>query len=163
LQTVDFTKTKKLTVKENILAMIEKYERIKNESQEEIEKQALQNTIDTLYKKLYHIDGPEKIKEPKEIEVISPRIRKEEVTVEKEWSESPNKKKIAAKEARRLKALKDIFDFYAKKGASSIYLYKNFEDIVRESQEISLENFSILLKDFRIKIDPAVKSLNFFY
>jgi len=63
-------------------------------------------------------------------------------------------------EARRVKILKQIFDHYSKKTAGTNKVgYKSFEEIEKEKEGITLDIMTILLKDFKIKVDAGVRNI----
>ncbi len=63
-------------------------------------------------------------------------------------------------EARRVKILKQIYDYYSKKIAGTNKVgYKSFEEIEKEKEGITLDIMTSLLKDFKIKVDASVKEL----
>jgi len=127
-------------VKQVIMETIEKYEKMKRESINELEIQVLQTTIDTLRSRLQEIEN------------------KKEQTIEQEIQNEGLKQK---KEERRKNALKEIFEFYCVQqlnvGRSS-----TFDRLGRLLNTINIGTFTVFLKNFRLKIDHLVNCKIFF-
>lgn len=118
---------------EGLLITISKYQTMLDNAQNPIEKQALKNTILSLYDKIENLS---KSRENKDSEK-SPRSYNE------------------VREEKRIRALRDIFDFFCRKGLKIAKGF-TFESINRHYSGMTLEKFSVMLKDFNIKLDQMV-------
>lgn len=125
------------TTIEGLLITISKYQTMLDNAQSNIEKQALKNTILGLYDK---------------IENLSHSYR------EKKDAEKSPRSYTEVREEKRIRALRDIFDFFCRKGLRIIKGF-TFESINRHYSGMTLEKFSVMLKDFNIKIDQFVRTL----
>jgi len=128
----------------SILDKIKAYKESLSNSRDFNEKRAILNSINGLYHRLYEI-----------------KENREGLKSEEKYHLSTLIKNDVARQERRMRALRSIFDFYCKKGISMVKKYYTFDSIDRQTQAMSLENFSLLMKDFHIKVEPTVNE--FFY
>ena len=120
-------------VKKALLATIENYEQMFAEAKTEIEKQVLQTTIDTLYKKLDELEnGIIKTDRPK----IDPA-------------------ELKRREQKRKKAFKEIFYFYCTQQIN-LGSAQTFDKLGRLTNTINLGTYRVMLKNFRLKIQHHV-------
>ena len=124
-----------------ILDIISKYKEALTNSKDFTEKRAILNSINMYYHKLYEV-----------------KAKREGLTSEEQYHLSTLVRNETSKNEKRSKALKNIFEFYCKKAISMVKKYYTFDSINKQAQGMTLENFSVLLKDFRIKLDPSVKN-----
>lgn len=109
---------------------IAKYQKMLADCTNEVDRQILQTTIDTLNGKLHQLETGE----------LSSRKKKDSRT----------------KEEKKMRALRDTFDFYAKQQVSGGKA-PTFSKIQHQFNTINLGKFSVILKNFRIKIDNLVR------
>ena len=128
-------------VKSLILDTISKYKVMMTNSDKDVEKLVLQTTVETLYKK---------------INMLETGITNEKPRADAEKGEDEMMKK---KNSKILKALKDIFEFYAKQHLHGLKS-STFEEMERQYNSINLSKFSVILKRFFIKADHHVKVFN---
>ena len=121
-------------VRQTLIETIQKYEKIIQESRNKVEKEILQGTVDTLKSKLKELEAQKAQAEPEPT--------KEESSAQK-------------KEEKRIKALKEIFDFYC---AQQLNVGKasTFDRLDRISKTINLGTFKIILKNFKVKMSTLV-------
>ncbi len=123
-------------VKALLLETIEKYQQMINEASTEVEKQILQGTIDTLYEKINKLEaGPKDSNDESRI-LQDAKIQKK-------------------KEEKRMKSLRDIFDFYSKQQLNAGKA-PTFDRIERQFSSINLGKLSVIIKNFQMKIDQFV-------
>ena len=124
-------------VRELLLETIYKYKNMEQNANNNIEKQVLQTTIETLYKKIDELEKGE----------------------EKESDESGKEKNVKPRrtvEQKRWKALREIFEFYAKQQLNAAKSM-TFDKLGKQYNSMNLGKFSVMLKHFRIKYDNLVK------
>lgn len=117
-------------LKNTLLETIAKYRNMLNEAPSEIEKQVLQTAIETLLKKVKELDAPKP----------SDELTSEDTT----------------KSKKRIKALQEIFDFYSKQQLG-VGRPETFDKIQRHFKSVNIGKFSVILKDFRMKMDKLVR------
>jgi len=126
-------------VKALLLETIEKYQEMIKEASTEVEKQVLQGTIDTLYDKLNKLETGSKTLDDESRLLQEAKIQKK-------------------KEEKRMKALRDIFDFYSKQQLNAGKA-PTFDRIEKQFSSINLGKLSVIIKNFQMKIDQFVMSL----
>ena len=124
-------------LKNTLLETIMKYQSMVNGAPSEIEKQVLQSAIETLNQKVKELDAPE--------QAITPAV-----------SVLESNPDDATKSKKRIKALQEIFDFYSKQQLG-VGKPETFDKIKRHFKSVNLGKFSVILKDFRMKIDNLVR------
>ncbi len=122
-------------VKKALLATIENYEQMLQDAKTEIEKQVLQTTVDTLYKKLEELEnGVLESHEPK-------------------MSEAEKKRR----EQKRKRAFKEIFYFYCTQQINAGSAH-TFDKLGRLTNTINLGTYKVMLKNFRLKMEHHVRN-----
>ena len=125
-------------VKELLLDTISKYQMMAQNSNSQNEKNILETTIKTLYKKIQEL----------------------EIGEERESNESEKEKnlKFEKKVEKRIKSLREIFEFYSKQQLNAAKP-SSFDKMGKQFNSVNLGKFSVMLKQFRIKCDSLVKLL----
>lgn len=124
-----------------IFETIAKYQQMIDESSSEVERQVLQTTINTLYKKLDELETGEVTND---ISVVSAPKKETEVRI------------VRKKDEKRIKALREIFDFYSKQQLAG-GKPGTFDRLERQFNTLNLGKFSVILKNYKIKIDHMVR------
>jgi len=123
-------------VKKALLATIENYEQMLQDAKSDIEKQVLQTTVDTLYKKLEELEnGAVGGQEPKMSEA-----------------------EIKRREQKRKRAFKEIFYFYCTQQINAGSA-QTFDKLGRLTNTINLGTYKVMLKNFRLKMEHHVSEL----
>ena len=123
---------------------IEKYEKLIRESRSEIEKEILQATLDTLLQKLNQLER-----------------RGSNTVVDESRLDTLEDKKAIKRKERRMKALKEIFDFYSKQQLNGGKA-ATFDRIGKQFNSINIGKFSVIIKNFQMKIDQLVRNFSGF-
>jgi len=116
-------------VKKALLATIENYEQMFEDAKTEIEKQVLQTTIDTLYKKLEEL----------------------ETGIIKTERNKIDEAELKRRAQKRKRAFKEIFYFYCTQQIN-LGSAQTFDKLGRLTNTINLGTYKVLLKNFRLKI-----------
>jgi len=120
-------------VKALLLETIEKYNQMIKDAATDVEKKILQGTIDSLYHQLSQLEA-------------GPKTQDDEAKL---IQEAKLKKK---REEKRMKALRDIFDFYSKQQLNAGKA-PTFDRIEKQFSSINLGKLSVIIKNFQMKID----------
>ena len=116
---------------------IKKYELMLQETQTDVERKVILSTIDTLKAQLAELDKPTDDTE----QIVQARIAK--------------------REAKKLKSLKEIYKYYCKQHCK-VGAYTTFDNIKNEMQVLSLGEFSFIVRDFQLLRSKQDKTVTTF-
>jgi len=127
-----------------IRIMIARLNRLLKGCKDETESRLIENVLDGLYQRLYELKNTREGLSPEEIEDY----------------EECNRRDTLRRQGR-LRALRELFGNYCKKAISLVKRHGSFDAINLQTQGMSLENFSCLLKDLKVRVEAQKVTSHF--